>query len=101
MGRRRKYCSYQPYLDYIGVSERERREWNKEEEEQEKKMNLPFDKIHDPLSSWGRLIFPWFGKDGDGKRRWLALFYIKKTFLKKGIRRTDKYGFHNCRIYGN
>ena len=101
MGRQRKYCSYQPYLDYIGFSERERREWNKEEEEQEKKMNLPFDKIHDPLSSWGRLIFPWFGKDGDGKRRWLALFYIKKTFLKKGIRRTDKYGFHNCRIYGN
>lgn len=27
---RRKYCSAQPYLDYIGVSMRERKEWNKE-----------------------------------------------------------------------
>ena len=26
---RRKYCSYQPYLDYIGVSMRERKEWGK------------------------------------------------------------------------
>ena len=26
---RRKYCSYQPYLDYIGVSMRERKELNK------------------------------------------------------------------------
>lgn len=26
MSRRRKYCSAQPYLDYIGVSERERKE---------------------------------------------------------------------------
>lgn len=25
MGRKRKYCSAQPYLDYIGVSERERK----------------------------------------------------------------------------
>ncbi len=25
MGRNRKYCSAQPYLDYIGVSEKERR----------------------------------------------------------------------------
>ena len=30
MGSKRKYCSAQPYLDYIGVSERERKEWNKE-----------------------------------------------------------------------
>jgi len=35
MSRRRKYCSAQPYLDYIGVSERERKEWNKEKEELE------------------------------------------------------------------
>lgn len=26
---RRKHCSYQPYFDYIGVSEKERKEWNK------------------------------------------------------------------------
>ncbi|MBA7702802.1 hypothetical protein ES703_111576 [subsurface metagenome] len=32
MGRRRKYCSAQPYLDHIGVSERERKEWSKEDE---------------------------------------------------------------------
>lgn len=32
MSRRRKHCSAQPYLDYIGVSEKERKEWNKEEE---------------------------------------------------------------------
>ena len=28
---RRKYCSAQPYLDYIGVSDRERKEWAKEQ----------------------------------------------------------------------
>jgi hypothetical protein len=30
MSRKRKYCSAQPYLDYIGVSERERKEWRRE-----------------------------------------------------------------------
>ena len=57
-------------------------------------MNLPFDKIHDPLFSFGRLIIPWFGKSQNKKRRWLALF-------AKSIKRTDKFGFHNCRIFGN
>ena len=28
---RRKYCSAQPYLDYIGVSMRQRKEWQEEE----------------------------------------------------------------------
>jgi len=73
--------------------------WDKKDFD--KKMNLPFDKIHDLLSSFGYLIIPWFGRDRYGKRRWLAWFFIKGTFRKKGIKRTDKYGFHNCRIYGN
>jgi len=63
-------------------------------------MNLPSDKIHDPLSSFGRLIIPWFGKDRDDNRKWLAWFYIKGKYRKKGIKRTDKFGFHNCRIFG-
>lgn len=31
MGRRRKYCSAQPYLDYIGVPEKERKKGHEEE----------------------------------------------------------------------
>ena len=30
VGRHRKFCSAQPYLDYIGVSGRERKEWAEE-----------------------------------------------------------------------
>ena len=63
-------------------------------------MNLPFDKIHDTLFSFGRLIIPWFGKDKWGKRKWLAWFSCRGlTFPKVGIKRTDKFGFHNCRIH--
>jgi len=60
-------------------------------------MNLPFNRIHDLLFSYGRLIIPWFGKDRFGKRRWLAWFFNKGTFFNRGIKRTDEYGFHNCR----
>ncbi|MBA7690250.1 hypothetical protein ES703_98774 [subsurface metagenome] len=64
-------------------------------------MNRPFDKMHDPLHSWGRLIFPWFGKDQEGKRRWLAWFYPHGASQRIGIKGTDKYGFHNCRLQGS
>lgn len=50
-------------------------------------MNLPTDKIHDSLYSYGRLIIPWFGRDHWGKRKWLAVF-------KGKIKRTDLNGFH-------
>jgi len=63
-------------------------------------MNRPFDKIHDPLSSWGRLLIPWFGKDQEGRRRWLAWFDIRGASHKKRLKKTDKYGFHNCRLSG-
>jgi len=32
---RRKHCSAQPYLDYIGVSEKERKEMNESMEKEE------------------------------------------------------------------
>ncbi|MCB1738714.1 MAG: hypothetical protein KDH20_02030 [Rhodocyclaceae bacterium] len=47
-------------------------------------MNWPLDKIHDPLSSYGRLLIPL------GRGRWLA------WFRRYGFCRTDKIGFHNC-----
>ena len=50
-------------------------------------MNLPFDKIHHVVWSWGWLLFPWFGG-------WVA-----KT--KDSGLRFVRYGtFHNCRIFG-
>jgi hypothetical protein len=57
-------------------------------------MNLPFDRIHDPLSSYGIIFFPWFGKDYYGDRYWIAYF---KDY---GFRRTDYNGFHNCTYSG-
>lgn len=69
-------------------------------------MHLPFQKIHDSLWSYGRLLIPWFGKDRWGNRRWIAFFnkirpmYIRidsKFFISPIIiRRTDINGFHNC-----
>ena len=56
-------------------------------------MNLPFNYIHDCLSSFGRLLFPlfWLKKDINLNRiRWLAYF---KDY---GFRITDRFGFHNC-----
>ena len=50
-------------------------------------MNLPTDLIHDPRSSYGRLVFPLL-------KGWLA------WFSRYGLRRTDNNGFHNCRVTG-
>lgn len=47
------------------------------------KMNLPFQKIHDPEYSYGHLLFPFFGK-------WIAYFE------KHGFKLTSHHGFHNC-----
>jgi len=58
-------------------------------------MNLPMDKIHDPTSSFGRLLIPWLDVDIYGHRRWIAIFRGGK-----GIRVTDACGFHNCRATG-
>jgi len=61
-------------------------------------MNMPTDKIHDPLSSYGRLLIPWFGKDRWGKRKWIA--YFTDDHIKDKLRKTDINGFHNCRATG-
>jgi len=58
-------------------------------------MNLPFQRIHDPLSSYGRLIFPifWKKKTSNNKMVWLSYFD------NYGFRSTDPhFGFHNCTI---
>lgn len=65
-------------------------------------MNYPFKKIHDPLNCFGRLLFPWFGKDRWGKRKWVAVFNrFKWTSRFTGfvpgtitIKVTDLNGFH-------
>ena len=62
-------------------------------------MNRPFDLIHDPTWSYGRLIVPWFGRSKYGERRWLGLFR-GKTVPGFGLLRTDVHGFHNCRMFG-
>lgn len=67
-------------------------------------MNIPLDYIHDPLWSYGRLLFPlpYYKRDRWGKIRWLAYFKGKRPFGKpKGFRITDFNGFHNCRKYGS
>lgn len=61
---------------------------------QEGKVNLPADRIHDPLSSYGYLVFPITKRDQHGHRRWLA------WFVDYGFRLTDTCGFHNCRATG-
>ncbi len=55
-------------------------------------INLPFNRIHDPSGSYGRLLFPIFWKINDRKEiRWLGFFD------DYGFRITDgKMGFHNC-----
>jgi hypothetical protein len=58
-------------------------------------MNLPFDRIHDPLNSFGYLIFPIFWKKNIRLEiRWVAYFDKYKFAL------TDTLGFHNCRKTG-
>jgi len=60
-------------------------------------MNRIFDRIHDPLHSFGWLLIPTPLKalmDGNKNLRWIMLTDHWKLKL------TDKYGFHNCRIYG-
>lgn len=51
-------------------------------------MNLPFQKIHDLDSSYGRLLVPLLGG------RWLAYF------RRFGVRITSRHGFHNCTSTG-
>lgn len=60
--------------------------------------SLPFDKVHDLLWGYGRLLLPipWL-KDRYGDIKWLM--FAKRH---KRIKKTDTFGFHNCtttRIY--
>jgi len=52
---RRKHCSAQPYLDYIGVSEKERKEMNESMEKEELLAGLFLMKKRCPYSTftWG------------------------------------------------
>ena len=47
MGRKRKYCSAQPYLDYIGVTDRERKEWANENKEKAMDKRIDKDKLRE------------------------------------------------------
>jgi len=61
-------------------------------------LNRPLDYIHDPTSSYGRLLFPSLKKGVYGNTRWIALFCYPSGIKK--VRMTDSIGFHNCRIRG-
>lgn len=49
-------------------------------------MNWPFQRIHDPIGSYGRLLL-WVPFSGG---RWLA------WYDRGGVGMTSHYGFHNC-----
>lgn len=49
-------------------------------------MNKPFDRVHDIVASYGRLLLPIPFSGG----RWLMLTEEWK------LRRTNGWGFHNC-----